>query len=96
MTLPKALTISATETLALLDGPFASMAKAIANDSYAFWLGSGISRDRMPPLGIVVRRALEFLRTRSADDGHKQSHAGPSPLPVQIVNAPAYRGHAKQ
>lgn len=57
-------TISIAEVLTLLDGPFQEMAEAVAHDRYALWLGSGISRDRLPPLHMVMERVLGFLQAR--------------------------------
>jgi hypothetical protein len=57
-----ASTISIREALALLDNEFASMAEGIAQRRYVFWLGSGISRDRVDDLKNVVARVLSYLR----------------------------------
>ncbi len=62
--MPTAASISISETLALLDGPFASVGTGVSQGSYAFWLGSGISRDRVIGLGGVLAKLLEFLRVR--------------------------------
>lgn len=59
---PPAASISVRDTLALLDGPFASVAAGIAEGRYAFWLGSGISFGRIDGLKKVVARVVEFLR----------------------------------
>ncbi|MDJ0390240.1 SIR2 family protein [Roseomonas sp. E05] len=59
---PPAATINVRETLALLDGPFAAVAAGVAEDRYAFWLGSGISFGRVMGLKQVVARVIEFLR----------------------------------
>lgn len=59
-----ATTISIQETLHLLDGPFAGFAQGIAEDRYAFWLGSGISFGRVEGLRKVVPRVIEFLRAQ--------------------------------
>lgn len=61
---PSASSISVAETLELLDGPFAELANGVGRCRYAFWLGSGISRDRVDDLKRVVRRVLSFLQTR--------------------------------
>src|SRR5688572_19513762 len=53
-----------SDTLALLDGPFASVAKSVAEDRYAFWLGSGISFGRVEGLRQIIPRVIEFLRGR--------------------------------
>jgi hypothetical protein len=62
---PTAGTISVRQTLELLDTEHRSLAEGVANGRYAFWLGSGISRDRVPGLQPIVLRVLEFLRTNS-------------------------------
>jgi SIR2-like domain len=61
---PSAATISVSETLELLDGPFRGFAEGVAEDRYAFWLGSGISFGRVPGLKQIVPRVIEFLRAR--------------------------------
>ena len=61
---PNAATITVPETLALLDGTFASVARGVAEDRYVLWLGSGISFGRVDGLRQVVAKVLEFLRVR--------------------------------
>lgn len=62
---PSAATITVPETLALLDGPFATVARGVAEDRYVLWLGSGISFGRVDGLRQVIARVLEFLRART-------------------------------
>lgn len=62
--MPNAATITVPETLALLDGQFASVARGVAEDRYVLWLGSGISFGRVDGLRQVVAKVLEFLRVR--------------------------------
>ena len=62
---PNAATITVPETLALLDGTFASVARGVAEDRYVLWLGSGISFGRVAGLRQVIARVLEFLRART-------------------------------
>jgi hypothetical protein len=62
---PTAGTITVRQTLELLDTEHRGLAEGVANGRYAFWLGSGISRDRVPALQPIVLRVLEFLRTKS-------------------------------
>ena len=65
MTVPcSATTITVSQTLALLDGPFRALAEGVSEDRYALWLGSGISLGRMDGLEKVVQRVVEFLRKR--------------------------------
>ena len=61
---PTALTITIRQMLDLLDGPFASLAEGIGSGQYAFWIGSGISRERLDDLKNVIARVLEYLRVR--------------------------------
>ncbi len=65
---PTAATITISETLALLDGPFERLASGVADGKYALWLGSGISFGRVEGLKTVVQRVIEFLR-RKIDPG---------------------------
>jgi len=60
--MPTAATITVREAIALLDGPFASLAEGVAQRRYAFWLGSGISRERVDDLRGVIARVLTHLR----------------------------------
>ena len=62
--MPTAASISIKETLALLDGRYSGVGEGVAQGSFAFWLGSGISRDRIIGLDGVLAKLLEFLRTR--------------------------------
>ncbi|WP_167514651.1 SIR2 family protein [Mesorhizobium intechi] len=59
---PSASKISVRETLDILDGPFRNVATGIAQDMYAFWLGSGISFGRVDGLKQIISRVMEFLR----------------------------------
>ncbi|MDE1918782.1 MAG: SIR2 family protein [Sphingomonadales bacterium] len=61
---PAAATISVRATLAMLDGDKREIADGVANDQYVFWLGSGISRDKMPDLRDVAKRVLVALQER--------------------------------
>lgn len=63
--MPNAATITVPETLALLDGQCASVARGVAEDRYVLWLGSGISFGRVDGLRQVIARVLEFLRART-------------------------------
>ena len=62
---PNAATITVPETLTLLDGSLASVARGVAEDRYVLWLGSGISFGRVDGLRQVIARVLEFLRART-------------------------------
>lgn len=63
--LPTARTITVKETIDLLDEQFSGVAKAVAEGSYAFWLGSGISRERVIGLDGVLAKLIEFLRSHA-------------------------------
>jgi hypothetical protein len=56
--------ITIVETLALLDGQFAALSQGISQGRYAFWLGSGISRDRIDDLKRMIRRLLVHLQMK--------------------------------
>ena len=89
-----AASISVADTLHLLSGPFASFTEGLYGERYAIWLGSGLSRDRMPDLHVLVIRVLEHLRVRidPSDPACRFGHAlqaclelatlGPSELPA--------------
>ncbi len=62
--MPTAATITVRQALDLLDGAFTGLAEGVAQRRYAFWLGSGISRDRVDDLKGVVTRVLTHLRDR--------------------------------
>ena len=61
-----ATTISVLDTLHKLDDDFGAMAVAFENGEFALWVGSGISR-KAPNLGVLVTRAIEFLRQMAVD-----------------------------
>ena len=56
--------ISVRDVLASLETEFSSIAAAIANGEFAFWVGSGIS-GRAPSLGGLIERAIEFIRQKA-------------------------------
>jgi hypothetical protein len=59
---PSAAAITVVQTLGLLDSPFAELSEGISNGRYALWLGSGISRDAVDDLRVLVKKVLEYLR----------------------------------
>lgn len=61
---PSADSITVAETLKLLEGRFAALARGVADGRYALWLGSGISRERLPDLRGLIFKVLEFLHAR--------------------------------
>lgn len=74
---PSADSITVAQTLDLLEGRFAALARGVAEGRYALWLGSGISRDRLPDLGDLILKVLEFLHARmvagKADCPHRKA-----------------------
>ena len=62
--LPPADAITVAQTLTLLDGGFQSFVRGVAENRYAFWLGSGISMGRVDGLNELVYRVVEFIRAR--------------------------------
>lgn len=50
--------------LALFDGEFAAMAKAVSERKFALWVGSGVSFGCAPNLGELLKLALEHLRSK--------------------------------
>lgn len=63
--MPTAASISIKDTLALFDTRFSGLSKGTAQGEYAFWLGSGISRDRVVGLDGVLAKLIEFLRVQA-------------------------------
>ena len=55
-----------SEVLRALDGEFASVGTGVSHGLYSFWLGSGISRDAVPSLPDLLRKASVFLQQRVA------------------------------
>jgi hypothetical protein len=66
--LPTAATITVKETLDLLDGPYLGVSEGVIQGCYAFWLGSGISRERVIGIDGVLAKLIEFLRTHTTPD----------------------------
>jgi hypothetical protein len=59
---PAADEISIREALDLLDTTLGTFASAVCQDSYAFWLGSGISLGRVAGLRDLIPRVLSHLQ----------------------------------
>jgi SIR2-like domain len=59
--------ITILETLALLDTPLREFAFGVAEDSYAIWLGAGISLGKLPGLTGVAETVLEHVRLQIDD-----------------------------
>jgi hypothetical protein len=57
-----ASTISVQQALVLLDGHFAGLSEGISVGRYAFWIGSGVSRERVDTLKGIIERVLSRLQ----------------------------------
>lgn len=67
---PGALT-SVPEVLSRFDKGMPAFTSAFLDGQYVLWLGSGISRDRVPNVYELLGRVVEFLRSRiDPDDEH--------------------------
>lgn len=60
---PTASSITVCQTLDLLDNEFAATAAGVGERRYAFWVGSGISREKVVDVGQMLRQGLEHLRS---------------------------------
>ncbi|WP_182376729.1 SIR2 family protein [Nocardioides sp. WS12] len=54
-----------SEVLAAFENRFTEFADGFANGEYVLWLGSGISRERMPPVDALVEDVVELLRNNA-------------------------------
>lgn len=54
--------ITVGQTLALFDTSFPDIVDDVANGKYAFWLGSGISRERLADVPTLIGRILQYLQ----------------------------------
>ena len=54
--------------LARFDTTFSEFAAAFEDGQYVLWLGSGISRDKVPNVGELVERVIEHLRSNIVTD----------------------------
>lgn len=60
--------ISVVEVIQKFEEDFATFSKAVENGEFAFWIGSGISRNA-PNLGELLSKAAEFLREKAFEEG---------------------------
>jgi len=60
--------VSVGNVLACFGDEFQTFAEAFCRGKYLLWLGSGISRDVVPGVDLLLQHMLEFLRSR-IDDG---------------------------
>lgn len=54
---------SVVDVLACLEEEFVEFAEGFCRGDYLLWLGSGISRDVVPNVPLLLRQMLEYLRT---------------------------------
>lgn len=52
------------DVLSCLEDEFAAFAEGFCRGEYLLWLGSGISRDVVPAVPMLLQRMLEFLRAK--------------------------------
>jgi len=55
------------EVLSRFDAEFREFSTAFSEGQYVLWLGSGISRDRVPGVSELLERVLEHLRSHVVD-----------------------------
>jgi hypothetical protein len=60
--------VTVAQALELLRDRVPGLVEAVASGSYVLWLGSGISRERLPDLSKVVERILGFLQSNITSD----------------------------
>lgn len=60
--------VTVAQALELLRDRLPGLLGAVASGSYVVWLGSGISRERLPDLSKVVERILGFLQSNISSD----------------------------
>ncbi|MBY4273770.1 SIR2 family protein [Rhodococcus fascians] len=73
---PAAHAVTVDQVVQYLDGPFAGLARGVADGQYTFWLGSGISYGRVDGLRPLVEQVLEKLRVAaSASDTPNRYYA---------------------
>ena len=63
--MPDAGKISIEATIKMLDGAHSGVSQGVCEGQYSFWLGSGISRERVIDLNGVLAKLLDFLRTNA-------------------------------
>lgn len=55
---------SVPDMLAVLDTEFAEFVSSFCGGRYALWIGSGVSRDVVPGVDDLLKKVLEFVRSR--------------------------------
>ena len=76
------------------DGRLRPLGDDVARGSFTFWLGSGISRDRVPPVRDLILKIAEFLRAKvQAGENRFEASlnrlielAGPSPEELRQIH----------
>lgn len=63
------------QLLSRFDTDFDDFVGAFVRGRYAFWLGSGISRFRMPNVWELIERVVDFLRERALIEGDSGPHS---------------------
>lgn len=66
MTAEPVRTVSAV--LERFNSTFSDFTAAFHEGQYVLWLGSGISRDRVPSVGVLLERVMEHLRSNIVDN----------------------------
>lgn len=72
VTLPPVRTVS--EVVKRLENEFGAFSAAFVSGRYALWLGSAISRDRMPNVWGLLEKVIDFLRKRAFEEGSTGPH----------------------
>lgn len=71
---PTADNITLSETITLLETDFDAVLKAVADQKFSLWIGSGISLDRAPSLGKLLALVIEHLRSKSTSRDDKDKY----------------------
>lgn len=72
VTLPAVKTVS--QVVQRLENEFEDFSGAFVSGRYALWLGSAISRDRMPNVWRLLEKVIDFLRKRAFEEGSTGPH----------------------
>lgn len=72
MTLPAVYTVS--EVVQRFENEFEDFSGAFVSGRYALWLGSAISRERMPSVWGLLEKVIDFLRKRAFEEGSAGPH----------------------
>lgn len=66
---------SVAEVVARFEAEFEDFSGAFVGGKYALWLGSAISRERMPDVWKLLEKVVDFLRKRAFEEGSSGPHA---------------------